>query len=84
MFPDNMGKFRHLLKHRNKRPVFVPLGFILCFQYLRHTCVAHPLIHPDHGLRDLMIDHVSFRRHRHDAAQCQTIFPGIQRTDPVG
>ena len=78
-FPSEKSRqFLHLLKHRDKRLILLPLCLVLILQNLSDGSIRHSAIHPDHGFRDPVIRHLTLFVDRHQAAQSEPVHTLIQ------
>ena len=85
--PDLVCKLLHQAEHgrilRIVRVFPAVSAFRLSRKHRRRAVVAHPLIHTDHRLRDLMLHDLTPGIDRHNAGKGQPVLPGIQGADPV-
>ena len=71
-----------MMKQRHEILIFSP-EIPIALQNLLHCCISHPAIDTDHGLCDLMTDHVSLCVYIHQTAEGQSVFSLIQGTDSI-
>ena len=71
-----------MMKQRHKILIFSP-EIPITLQNLLHCRISHPAIDTDHGLRNLMADHISLCINIHQTAEGQSVFSLIQGTDSI-
>ena len=81
--PEKRGEVPHLIEQRHQLLIGGG-GFLIAFQNLFHRRVSHPAVHPDHRLRNLMINDPALAVDGHQAAERQPVLPLIQGADSVG
>ena len=83
LFAKNCCQFCHLFKHRNQWLIFRHHLRIMVCQNFFHIGIRHTPVHADNGLCDCVINNFALRIDRHDAAECQPLFPLVEGTDSV-